>query len=356
MVVVGLLPAVDWALGRRLTARPALVLYASLAFLAAFAVMVAVTGHGRNEESAPRFGGSDPLWVLSLALSHVAAPVGLAARYFRPEGTGYVVAVVAGAAAAAGLFVVAVTLARRNRIAAFGVISAGIAYAPVSQLIRISRGTADSYLYLPMWLLAVTLAVGLAKGLERPRLRYGVFATVAACVLALALTARARTDVWKSGTALWADAVEKYPDEPNPVLRFGDALLFEDRSEDAVRVFEQLRREQPDYMPVVPDYAIALERVGRLADAERTLADGARRGDGRGFREAYALFLIGNELSPSDPEAAERSLVDVVPILAERGKRPRSLERAAILLDGFGHPDLAASMRRRARAVESRRR
>ena len=47
-------------------------------------------------------------------------------------------------------------------------------------------------------------------------------------------------------------------------------------------------------------------------------------------------------------------LVELAPVLAERGKRPRSLRRAATLLDRYGEAELANAMRERAAAVERR--
>jgi hypothetical protein len=66
--------------------------------------------------------------------------------------------------------------------------------------------------------------------------------------------------------------------------------------------------------------------------------------------------LIGHpDIEPSSPDVARTALLQIAGELAERGKRPPSLARAADLLERFGEQPAAERLRARIEELEQRR-
>ena len=341
LIVMG----VDYVRGRRLSALRNVGLYGTTAAMAVAVTLLALVGHGGAPVDAL---GTNSLaeagWALGLQTRHVFWPSPLLARYF-PSGS-LVPGIALGLTAFATLTAVIVWCARTGRReVAFGLAAAVSAYAPVSGLLPMTRGTADSYMYLPLALAAIAIAHGIDWA--RKRAQNVCHAIVALILVASVLTTMSQTATWANATALWAPVAEHHPDEPRALMRLGDARLFDGEPADALAIYEHLRRRFPNFPTSTIAHANTLERLGRTAEAERVFALGAQLGDGPRYREEYGFFLIRNGAVPSDPEQARASLLQITPLLADRGKRPASLARASELLDALGEPEAAARLRAR---------
>jgi hypothetical protein len=170
------------------------------------------------------------------------------------------------------------------------------------------------------------------------------------------IKARAQAKVWRDAPALWSEVAAVYPNQPVALMRVGDAFLFERRLDLAVRVYEEVTRRFPEFVTVRLPHGNALEAMGRVVEAERVLADGARQAPQDLFRDRYGFFLIAHpRIEPSDPVAAKRSMVLIAPLLAARGKRPAGIQRAIDLLGRYGRDDLVQALRARLDTLERRR-
>jgi tetratricopeptide (TPR) repeat protein len=324
----------------------------------------ALTGHEAGGVSPTGSFGlgslADAAWTYSLQLGHVVWPQQLVARYFPPTGAWFTAQATLGVALAA-LTVAAAWLAykRGSRAVAFAIGAAFVAYLPTGGILPLPRGPADSYMYLPLAIVTVAGARALTRGfdltsaVERVELTMGVALAIAIGILA----ARGQTTMWRDSSTLWTSLADAYPDDPRALMRVGDAYLFEQRPSEALLIFEDIARRYPDFDNALSSHADALMLLERDSEAERHYAAAARAHGRRDFRESYAFFLISHpSTEPTDPELAHRALVELAPVLAERGKRPRSLQRAEKLLLRYGEREDAAAIRARIQVLDQRRR
>jgi len=359
-----LIVGIDLALERNVTRRGAVALYGVLGVLAAAVIGLSLLGHEAQGVSPTGSVGlsslGDAAWTYTLQLGHVAWPSGLVARYFAPTGTTYAIMVVAGVLLAP-LTVLAAWIAWRRgaHAVAFGVGAALVAYLPTSGLLPLPRGPADSYMYLPLALAGVAVARSVGRGLDlTSSVERGALALILALLVSLsAVASRGQATMWRDSPTLWSELVVANPDEPRALMRVGDAYLFEQQPGQAVLIFEDLERRFPEFVNARGGHADALMLAGRDVDAERVYAQAARAPGGGQQRDAYAFFLVSHAaVAPTDRDLARDCLRAVAGELAERGKRPTSLARAADLLEGYGDADLAAKLRARRDAVLQRRR
>jgi hypothetical protein len=150
---------------------------------------------------------------------------------------------------------------------------------------------------------------------------------------------------------LWTDLVDEYPDQPLAHQRVANALQYEGELEDALEVFEDIRRRWPDHAASAVDHAFTLDALGHPVEAEAMFATAARLGGDGYYRKFYADYIVGRPgLEPSDTELAEVALVELAPSLIE-GKAPAPvLARAADLLElGGRNQPLVVKLRAAAR-------
>ncbi len=357
-----LLVGVDAIRRRDLRARANLALYGAVTALAVLSAMLTVWKHDALGVSPTGHFGAGSIvaaaWAFTLEVGHLVWPHPLLARYFPPGGAELATSAALGVVLAAGAVAGAVLAWRRgHRAVGFGIGGALLAYAPASGLLPITRGPADSYLYLPLALAVVPLAVGLDRLLAADhRRRAAASATALALVLGAAtLATRAQARVWRNAPTLWTAVAEAYPDEPRALMRVGDAYLFVNRPDVALAVFDELHRDHPDFATSALSHAVALQLLGRFRDAEAVLAAGARRAGTPRFLDDYGFFLIGHpELAPSDPETACAALNQIAPTLAARGKRPAGLRRAIELARDCSAHDQQAALERRLQEILAR--
>jgi len=343
-----LLMAMDWYLGRRWTEPKNAVLYVLLLLCALGATLLAILGHSDLEHPAS-FGLSTVVnvgWAAALQLGHLVAPTSLAAAYYPPEGLLYGVYVVLGLLAAMALVLAVWRLARtEHRVAGLSLAAALLAYAPMSGVVQISRGPADSYLYTPLALLVPALGLGVAWLWQKPQPALRLLAPLV--VVVLVVVSALRTQVWKGAEPLWEDVLIQNPDRPIAYLRFANALQYGGKLEASLDVFAELRRRWPNDGNSTVDHAMSLDGLGRRVEAEAMFALGARLENTPYFRRYYALYLLGHPgLEPSDPGLAEQAIAEQVPELLERPAPRPLLDYAADFLERGGrHPTAVERLR-----------
>jgi protein O-mannosyl-transferase len=346
-----LLAVVDLSRGRRL--RDGLGLYATTALVAGADVALALAGHDQIAPATRVSGASlaEAAWAVGLHVGHVVWPHPLLPRYFAPAGPALWLGAALGCTVLAAAATALVVACRRR--AAAGVLAIGgalFAYLPAAGILPLTRGPADSYTYLPLALAVIGLAPALGWLWQRTAAAdRTVVAVIAAGLIGGAgLAARQQTRIWRDSVQLWTSLARVHPNQPRALMRVGDAYLFEGRPDAARRVFAELDRRFPDFAAPWPAYADALVELGRPTEAEAVLAKAARADLTPERLEHYGWVLLGTTgLAPSDGEIARAAVVHLAPLLAARGKRPASLERAAALLDHYGESALAARVRRR---------
>jgi hypothetical protein len=339
-----LVMALDWTQKRPWSKPENWGLYTVLFAVALAVTTAAILGHSDRAATTPKAGLSSlygALWAVALQAHHLLAPYDLAARYFQPTGAvGVVYAVVGAAVISAAVFAVRYSLGLDRRVVVFGIVAAVLAYLPVSGLVQITRGPADSYMYAPLALLAFALAAFLVEAQPKP----WTSVAIAGVVILFATLSVMRIPVWRDSRALWFDLVDKNPDEPRALTPLANAFVYEGQPDVALALFEDIDESHPDYAPARADHGQLLASLRRFGEAEGQLARAARLGDTPDYRERYAFFLLIAPVQPSDDEVAERAMVELAPVLAERGKRLRTLERARDYLLRFGHPQLAEAV------------
>jgi len=361
VAAVAIVPALDLLLARRID-RSGAILYSGLAVAGALSIALGLVGHGFIGGEGPgRLGArslTEALWAVWLQARHVVWPDPLLARYFAPTGLALLAGAAAGALVIAALVGAAVASWRRgHREVAFSLAAGLLAYAPVSGLVPLSRGPADSYLYLPLALAVVAAARGLGR-LADDGERASRLTAVATALAALAFTfaSSRQTDVWHNARTLWDPVASHYPDDPRALMRVGDAHLFMNDPGAALEEYEAIRRRYPGFAASLPAHAATLQALGRNRGAEAILAHAVRLDRTRDSLEAYGFFLATHEVPASDEAAARASLVTVGELLATRGKRAATVGRAARLLRGYGETDLASALERRLAELERRER
>jgi hypothetical protein len=346
--------AVDWALGRRL--RDHLALYGALLALAVSIAALALWGHEREQVGPSSYFGLESLlefaWTIKLQLSHVALPYPLAAKYYPPDGIELALGVVAGL----GLLVAWVALGLRaqrrgERSIAAGFLAVAAAYAPTSGLLPISRGAADSYMYLPLALAAAFFAIALARAIAWRKTTTLALALAAAA--ALALTSSRTHAHWRDAITLWDRVAALNPEEPHALTNAASSHLWYRRPEVALQLLELVESDHPGDEDAARVHAETLLTLGRAAEAEPRFARAAAGGSTRHL-DRYGYFLAQHRVAPSAPEVARTAILLVTPELSTRGIKAATLRRAAELAEGFGDRAAASLLRRRLAAIENR--
>ncbi|MFT3809052.1 MAG: tetratricopeptide repeat protein [Micropepsaceae bacterium] len=125
--------------------------------------------------------------------------------------------------------VVAIVLRHRAPVAAFGIGLALLALAPSNTIIWRTDPVALKPLYLAGLGLSL-IAIDVLRRFARPR---AVLAIAAALALALGMQTHLRNTLFRSDLALFADAAEKTPDNPDALIAYGGALVAAQRYDEA---------------------------------------------------------------------------------------------------------------------------
>jgi tetratricopeptide (TPR) repeat protein len=119
-----------------------------------------------------------------------------------------------------------------------------ITLLPVLNLIEIHNPIAERYLYLPLVGFCMVIAILFNKVPDRPdsarskniaRLKYAILIGL---LIFYSLVTVARNPVWKDNFSVWANTVEKSPD--NPIVHGGLGLAYQERGflDEAIRAFK----------------------------------------------------------------------------------------------------------------------
>ncbi|QQR75579.1 MAG: tetratricopeptide repeat protein [Holophagales bacterium] len=147
---------------------------------------------------------------------------------------------------ALGVVGAAVWVARRRRIARFGLALVALPLAPAFY-VSLGRGAppAERYLYLPMVGFALLGALALQAMASRPRLRLVAVPTLLLTVTLLAVLTLRRIPVWKDSYTLFVDAKARGSDVPLPPASLAATLLARGRPAEAVALLRILAEAEP---------------------------------------------------------------------------------------------------------------
>lgn len=192
--------------------------------------------------------------------------------------------------------VVALLVAARRRWPAG--LAAGAAYAAIlGPVLGLSQAgpqlVADRYAYLSTLPILALVAGGMARGLARlrPGLRWTVLGAVAVVVIGLATSTVRQIAVWKDTVTLWEHAVTTVPDSAPARYYLGRALEKAGRVADAevqYRAVDDIAAARPDDHIARTHRGLTLARRGLIA---------SERGDHARARE---LLELAASLAPGD--------------------------------------------------------
>lgn len=259
-------------------------------------------------QGPPRLGGSvtefleiqTRLW--AYLVKNVVWPVGLSADY-TPQNIGWI-----PLAGACSILAVAVAgqlwLARKSRLAAFGALIFWLGLAPVSNVVPLFRPIADRFLYLPMTGVAFMLAGGLMLVAPQQKRRKFVMGALALTLVPLAVLNVRRQAVFASPAALWDDTANVSPFSDTAANNLGYALLDAGDFDAALASFQRAwNLTNGKKADAAAGAAIALEKLGETADAERALREAVKLDARYANPEQLVQALV---MSPSHAEVLER--------------------------------------------------
>jgi tetratricopeptide (TPR) repeat protein len=135
--------------------------------------------------------------------------------------------------------------------------------------------TAEHRMYLPLAAVSAAAVAGIAWGARRIHRRAAVPA-LAGLVAALIVATSSRNDVYRSELGLWADTVEKRPENPAARVNLGISEFVLGRYRRSEVQFAQAVRLEPGSATAHRDLAGARLRLGRTAEAKEDLAAAIR--------------------------------------------------------------------------------
>jgi tetratricopeptide (TPR) repeat protein len=161
---------------------------------------------------------------------------------------------------------------------------------PVSNLIEIHNPIAERYLYLPLVGFCMVISILISEIPERPdKVRFKNFALLKYFILIGLLVFYSvvtvnRNPVWKDNFSVWANTVEKSPD--NPIVRGGLGLAYQKRGllDEAIREFETAIELGPNVAKNHYNLGLAYEEKGL-------------------FEKAVAAYKKAAELNPAYTDA-----------------------------------------------------
>jgi tetratricopeptide (TPR) repeat protein len=157
----------------------------------------------------------------------------------------------------------------RYPLALFGLLAALLLFSPTSSFMPIRDVIAEHRLYAPLLgLLLVAL-----EFVRRLRLSRATGGAIAAVLLALGYLTHARASLYGSDIAIWEDSVEKSSQKVRPRFQLAFAYMNAGRCQEAEREFARTAQLGPPDMPLLVDWALSLDCLGRTDEAVAKLKD-----------------------------------------------------------------------------------
>jgi tetratricopeptide (TPR) repeat protein len=155
----------------------------------------------------------------------------------------------------------------------FGIWWFTITLLPVSNLIEIHNPIAERYLYLPLVGFCMVISILINKIPERPdearlkniaRLKYSILIGL---LIFYSVVTVDRNPVWKDNFSVWANTVEKSPD--NPIVHGGLGLAYQKRGllDEAIREFNKAIELAPNIAKNHYNLGLAYEEKGLFKKA-----------------------------------------------------------------------------------------
>lgn len=182
--------------------------------------------------------------LVSIYFAKLLFPVSLSAMYeFRPAVSVFDPRVLSGFGIAV-VFMAGLFLARKKPLVFSGLAIMVLPVLPVLYVPALSSSAvADRYLYLPSAGLAMVLSAILYR-VEGKGLKIALAVSCAA-LIAWTVGSIARSKVWRSDLALWADAVQKAPGMPNAHYNYAWASHNAGNLNEAVSHYQEASRLSP---------------------------------------------------------------------------------------------------------------
>lgn len=219
----------------------------------------------------------------------------------------------------------AVWLIRRVPRAGWLLLCAACALGPVSNLLPLTIADnviQDRYLIIPVAMLSLAAAVGLAVWLERPR-RAPLPAIRSLAVLAAAWCVAALVSIvlivphWASDLSLWSWGYGREPTSKIATGNYMTALANAGRNAEVIEIGKAMLDRYPDTGSVLHNIGLALMRQGHDAEAidyvKRALRYLDDHGEKRGLDRAEALNLLGLlYMRGGELDSADKALQEAV--------------------------------------------
>ena len=188
----------------------------------------------------------------------------------------------------AGLLVLALYLARRQRVLSFCLLWFLGNLVIESSLIGLEL-IFEHRLYMPSMFLILAAVMLFCRYVRHRWLQAVLLGMV---IMAAALGTHARNEVWQDEVAFYRDCVQKSPHKARPVNALGGALFDRGRVEEAIDLYQESLRLDPDYASAHYNLGVALAETGDATGAIRHYREALRLNP----KEAAVHTNLGIEL------------------------------------------------------------